>query len=870
MDVAVTFLMTDIEGSTRRWELEPARMRDALAHHDEIIRSRVAQHDGQLLKERGEGDSHFVVFDAPSAATQCAISIQAALSNLQPLRVRMALHTGEADYRDGDYYGPAVNRCARIRSAGHGGQILVSQATHRLIRADLPPEAELLDLGRHRLKDLLTPERIYQLNGPGLRTDFPPLKTLDVIRHNLPVQLSSFVGRQKEMAEIRKLLDAKRLVTLAGPGGNGKTRLALQVGAEYVDRFPDGVWFIDLVPLRDSEYVAGHLLAQLKLSSAEEPEEVLTRHFEDQRALLILDNCEQILEGASAIARDLLEACPEVCILATSREPLGIWGEHVYRTPSMAHDLGSETPTVAVLQELDASALLSERVRDRGLPELLTAHQATTIAKLCQRLDGIPLALEQAAANLDVLSPDQLLAKLEQHFAMRAIEDAGVEERHRTLEATIDWSYELLSLKERLLLQRLSYFVGGWSLEAAKAICAGEEIIEKEVDGLLATLIRKSLVAIEQTSWEDRRFRLLEIIRTYASDRATVEPDLERRHFQYFSGLAQESLERLTGPDQARWLQLLEAEHGNLRLALTWAQTYHCSAEMAVAMRRFWLRSGFVREGLGALRHAVENESGLEKETEGHAFNAMGACAYKLGRLPEAIRYYEHSASIWNDLGRGDLQAAILHNMALVAIQTGDPVTAEGYLARSLLLHEQHGAIPGHANTLMSLGTLVLAQDRPKEASATLDEAAREFRRVGDRASLALALSTRADALWQAGDSEKGIRSMLEALGIWRDAHDPSALCGALLAVAEQCVERDILLAMLLFQAAERMRIEIGVLFDDYAVARIDRLSKAFQTVDPSESARISADAAHASIDKLIRVSETFLRSLTSSDTMHS
>jgi predicted ATPase len=763
------------------------------------------------------------------------------------IRVRIALHTGESELRGDDYYGPAVNRCARIRAAGHGGQVLVSQVTRKLIQDQVAADIRIEDLGRHRLKDLLDAERIFQVSAPGLLHDFPPLKTLDLVRHNLPVQLSSFVGREIEIAEVRQALFSKRLVTLAGTGGSGKTRLALQVGAEAVDQYPDGVWFIDLVAVTDGKQIGQEIASQLKLPP--ESNEALERQFEDWNALLILDNCEQIVVEAAKLVNRLLKACPGLTFLATSREQLGIAGELVYRTPPLAFDLGSDLVSLETVAQLDATKLLLERARDRGQGDLLREDSAPWIAKLCKRLDGIPLAIEQAAANLDVLTPKQLLAKLDHHFSMRGLEDEGVPDRHRTLEATIDWSYQMLSEKERLFFERLSIFVGGWSLDGARAVCQGDGILEREVDDLLGSLIRKSMVASSQTAWEDRRFRLLEVVREYALEKTGDDPSLEERHHSYFNGLAQESLVQLTGPNQALWAHLLEAEHENLRKAIRWAQEHNCSAEMAVALRRFWMRMGFLREGLQMLRYAIENEP-VDPISEANAFNALGAFSYRLEHLDEAILYYELSLEKWQRLDRQDQVAAVLHNLALVAIQARNEGLAIDYLDRSIEIHRSSKLPRGLANAQMSSGTLTLQLGNLTAAESYLRSAKEGFAKSGDEASMAIASSTLADVLWQTGRSREAVDLMSSALRVWLNIPDPCAACVGLICLAEHVESKK---GCFLVLAAKRLLAEVGATLEDHSLRRLEKFEvECDSKIDRKDLQRITVDAEQADLAKTI------------------
>ncbi|MEA2552753.1 MAG: hypothetical protein QOJ65_929, partial [Fimbriimonadaceae bacterium] len=454
---AVTFLMSDVEGSTRMWERLPTPMRAAMARLDQIVESTVSGCNGQLLKQRGEGDSHFAVFGKASEAAETSVEIQKALAaedwgELGHLRIRIAISTGEADHRDGDYYGPGVNRCARMRGAAHGGQILISHAVQQAIKDSLPFGCSVMNLGEHRFRDLLEPERVYQLLADGLPRDFPALKSIDASRNNLPVQLTSFIGREKEVSQLHTLLKKSRLVTLTGAGGCGKTRLGLQVAADFVNELDDGVWFVELVGLTDGRLISQTIAEAMHLSlTGDNPLESLLAELKDLSCMLVLDNCEHLVRDAAAVAARVLKECRRVKLFATSRERLAVTGEQVFLVPPLDCDLRGQDATLEHVAGLDSVKLLRERAASRTSDQILTEDSAAAVAQLCKRLDGIPLAIEQAASNLPYLSPAQILDRLEQHLSILATDEDDIDPRHRTLQATIDWSYEMLSAAEKLL-----------------------------------------------------------------------------------------------------------------------------------------------------------------------------------------------------------------------------------------------------------------------------------------------------------------------------------------------------------------------------------------------------------------------------------
>jgi predicted ATPase/DNA-binding SARP family transcriptional activator len=516
----VTFLLTDVEGSTRLWERHPSAAQEAIARHDELIASAVAAHGGVLLKTKGEGDSTFSVFASASDAVACAVDAQRAMQagpwpEQAAIRVRAALHSGEAQIRGADYFGPAVSRCARLRSIASGGQTILSEATAELVRDALPDGASLRDLGAHRLRDLTRPERVTQLCHRDLPDEFPPLRSVDAFPNNLPVQLSTFVGRRHEMAEIKVLLGGHRLVMLTGAGGAGKTRLAIEVGAEVLDAYADGVWFAALAALTDQALVAQTVAAALHLreEAGRDVIDLLAEHLREREALLILDNCEHIVAACASLAEKLLQTCPRLKILATSREALQIAGEAMWRTPSLA--VPAETaPPAPVLCQYESVQLFRDRARACAPAFDVDPGNAPAVAEICRRLDGIPLAIELAAARVKTLTAVQIAERLDDRFRLVAGGSRTALPRQQTLRALIDWSYELLTDTERVVFRRLSAFAGGFPLEGAERVCAGEGVDVLDVVDLLERLADKSLVTADEG-----RFVLLETIREYGLER---------------------------------------------------------------------------------------------------------------------------------------------------------------------------------------------------------------------------------------------------------------------------------------------------------------------------------------------------------------
>ena len=560
----ITFAFTDIEASSTRWERDRAAMQAAVRRHDALVRAAIVQNTGSVFKTIG--DAFCAAFSRPGDAVAAMLEVQRSLlgedfSALGGLFVRAAIHTGTADERDGDYFGPAVNRVARLLAIGHGGQVLVSGATAAVLQGDLPELASLRDLGEHRLKDLERAERVYQLEAPDLPAAFPPLRSLNSLATNLPVQLTSFLGREREIAEIAELVRERRLVTLVGSGGVGKTRAALQVAANLLDAFIDGVWLIELEALSSGDFIAStvaHVLG-IGLAGSADPTESLIQGLRQKSALLVFDNCEHLAAPAARAIGAILSACPDVKVLASSRQPLAIDGEETYVLPPL------EIPA--------AAALFAQRARAADKRFALTGENAATVAEICRRLDGVPLAIELAAPKITLLSLSQLLEMLHERF--RLLAQPGVDRlpRQQTLRALIDWSYDLLDDDERAAFARLSVFSGGWTLKAAAAVCTGGGIDEWRVFELLEALVSKSLVVTDSGD-DERRFHMLNSIHEYSRQKLTASGETEAvaaRHVSYYRDLVRDLAPLLESLEDVQWQRALSPEIDNLRAAVDWA-----------------------------------------------------------------------------------------------------------------------------------------------------------------------------------------------------------------------------------------------------------------------------------------------------------
>ncbi|HVA93132.1 MAG TPA: helix-turn-helix domain-containing protein [Chloroflexota bacterium] len=621
---ALTFLSTEIVDSTTLWEQHPAAMDAAIARHDALINAALTRYGGRQVQERGDGDSILAVFSSPTAALAAVCALQQALL-AEPwppetaLRVRMGLHTGEAHPRDGSYHGAVVNRAARIRSLAHGGQILFSEATYDLVRDGLPEGVSLRALGAHGLKGLRRPEVVYQVLHPHLPAEFPPLSSPQAPKTNLPVQVTSFVGRERELAAVLDLLDHSRLVTLTGAGGSGKTRLALQVATELLGEFPDGVFLVALAPITDPGLVAATIAQALGIQEAEGRSfaDNLKSYLRERRMLLLLDNFEQVIAAAPLVA-EVLGHCPHPRILVTSRAALHLRGEQEYSVPPLALPDPRVPPLIEPISRCAAVALFIQRTVNVRADFQVTDDNAPVVAEICRRLDGLPLAIELAAARGKLLSPEALLARLEHRLTLLTGGARDLPARQRTLRDAIAWSYDLLDAREQRLFRRLSVFAGGCGLAMAEAVCNVDGDLGVDVLNGVTALMDNSLLwnqapagASSYSSESEPRLTMLETIREYGLECLEASGEAERtrqRHARVFLRLAEEAEAKLQEVEAKTWLSRLDAEYDNLRAALTWSLgggEIDIGLRLAAALGEFWRRMGYLSEGRGWIERAL-------------------------------------------------------------------------------------------------------------------------------------------------------------------------------------------------------------------------------------------------------------------------
>lgn len=757
----VTFLLTDIEGSTRLWERDPGAMSQAVALHETLARKYIEQCEGVLVKSRGEGDSLFAVFDRATDAVLAAAMMQSAFHATtwpidEPIRVRMAIHTGEPELRDGDYFGTVVNRCARLRSVGHGAQVLLSHITTGLVRDFLPASMELRDLGEFRLRDLIRPERIYQLVMDGLPSHFPPLKTIDTRPNNLPLQRDGLIGREREMNAIHDLIRRSdvRLVTLTGPGGIGKTRLSMQVAADNLDFFEDGIFFVALAPVTDPAFVLPTIAATLDIR--ETPSlpllESLKDKLREKQTLLILDNFEQVIAAASHIP-GLLEAAPGLKVLVTSRIVLRIRGEVEYQVPALAlpdpKRLPSGPALLSTLNQYDAVRLFIERAQSARHDFAITTDNAPAVAEICYRLDGLPLAIELAASRIRSLSPQAMLTRLNNRLKLLTAGPRDLPTRHQTLRAAIEWSYDLLDAPTQTLFRRLAVFVDGCTLAAAEAVLGygtleGDNSIDV-LDGIEA-LVSQSLLRQDEQNDSEPRFVMLQTIREYAAERLEASGEAVAafyHHAQFFLDFVKEAEPQMFGDQTGEWLNQLEADHDNIRAALRWYLDRGDGEQglgLAGALWRFWEVRGYLTEGRTWLEQMLRIGQTASPGLRARALNAAGTMARNQGDYVAAREFYQASLDLSRELGDTKGITGALSFLGLVARARGDYTTAQASFEEALAIRRRTHDRRGIAGAMYNLG--VLACDRGEWATAErlLQQSLGIRRELGDKLGVAYAL----------------------------------------------------------------------------------------------------------------------------------
>jgi predicted ATPase/class 3 adenylate cyclase len=780
----VTFLFTDIEGSTKLWERDAPAMQEALARHDELLRTAIEARGGYVFKT--VGDAFCAAFSTPTDALEAALASQSALlaeewGEIGVLQVCMALHTGAFEERGGDYFGPPVNRVSRLLSAGHGGQVLLSLATQELVRDGLPDGADLNDLGERRLKDLFRPEHVFQLRAHELPQVFPPLRTLDNRRNNLPAQPTPLIGREREVKEVCERLrrEEVRLLTLTGPGGTGKTRIGLQAAADLLEDFEDGVFFVELAAIADPALYFSEVGGALGVrESGETPlSDLLKEYLSRRELLLLLDNFEQLLEAAPLV-REILSAAARVKVLATSRIPLGLYGEHEYAVGPLSVPDPRRLPPVEALSQYEAVRLFIERAGAAKAGFAVTNENAPAIAAICARLDGLPLAIELAAARTKLLPPKALLTRLGNRLKLLTGGAKDLPARQRTLRGAIEWSHDLLDEGEKTLFRRLAVFSGGRTLEAVDAICDAEGDLPVDALEGVSSLVDNSLLRREEGPEDEPRFVMLETIHEYAREKLQESGEAEvikGTHAEYFLPLAEEAELELEGSDQLEWLDRLEAEHDNLRAALSWclaAGEAEFGVRLAGALWWFWFARGHMSEGRRWLDNALAGNSDMAASVRAKGLIGAGRLAAEQGDQREAEVVLEESVRLLRDSADERGLARALHNLGYALLVQGNSERADALQKESLSLFRKAHDGWGVAETLNNLGIVAEHEDDAERAKLLYEESLLLRRELGDKRGIGALLNNLGGLTLVQGNFERAASLLEEGVMLGRELGD--------------------------------------------------------------------------------------------------
>jgi predicted ATPase/class 3 adenylate cyclase len=857
----VTLLFTDIEGSTRLLRSVGAAYAALLAAHHGLLREAIAAGGGKELGSAGDG--LYASFPSARAAVLAAIDGQQRLAAQAwpegvTVKVRMGLHTGEPAQAETGLVGLDVHRAARISAAGHGGQILLSRTARDLLGDELPPGVGLRDLGEYRLKDLPEPEHLYQVQAPGLATEFPAIRSADARPNNLPRRLTTFIGRDDEVLEAKRILAAAPLLTLTGPGGVGKTRLAYQVASELLDQFEGGVWLVELGSLADGTLVERQVAGVLGITDQPGQPLLMTivDHIRSRPMLVVLDDCEHILAASAELADTALRACPALRIIATSREPLGVEGEALLSVPSLDAPDPDWLMDARSLAGFAAVRLFVERARAAQPTFDVTEANASAIARICRRLDGIPLAIELAAARVRALSPDQIATRLDDRFRLLTGGVRTAVPRHQTLRATMDWSFELLTERERAVLRRSSVFAGGATLEAAEVVCAGEPVEQADVLDMLTRLVDRSLVIADATG-DESRFRLLETVREYSRERLVAAGDAEatmRAHRDWYLALVEAAGPAFFhGPPQVPWIERFDREHDNLRAALAWSDDQpgerDAGLRMAAGLWRFWEIRGHQTEGLAWLERMLADPDADVTPLRANALTGAGILAFMKGDGEAAWRSHERSLAMHRQLGDRASVAYAANNLANVAIELDRVEQARSLYEEALAIAQELGDERGAGFSLLHLGD-AFARAGDREASdARSEEAVATFRRLGDPWSEAFALGSTASARSRLGDETGALALHEQALGIYESIGDGRGVARVLQSLGDLAARTGDRVT-----ATEHLRrsLEVRLQIDDLPgmAAGLEHLAWALAPDRPTDAARLLG-AAEAIRDRL-------------------
>ncbi len=784
----VTFLFTDVEGSTKLSQDFPDKLPSALIRHHAILQTAVESNKGFIFKDAG--DAYHCAFANPEDAVNAAVEIQTAHASEKwdetVIKTRIGIHAGNAEWNGKDYMGYiTLARTSRVMSAAYGGQILVSDDAYKFCKDNCEKVREkdisFRDLGERRLKDVIEPIRLYQVLSKGLREEFPPLKTLDARPNNLPIQLTSFIGREKEIKDVKDNLKQNRLLTLTGTGGAGKSRLALQTAADVIDEYENGVWFAELAAVSDPEFLTAAINNSLgiKEEPKKTPEETLVDHLKDKEILIILDNCEHLINACADLTERLLSSCPKLKIIATSREALNCSGEQIFKIPALTHPDPNSGDTPEQLTQYESVRLFIERALFVNPKFRVTNENAPALAEVCSRLDGIPLAIELAAARIKVLPIEKIYERLDDRFNLLTGGKRTALPRQQTLRALIDWSYDLLSEEERTLWSRLSVFSGGWTLEAAEEICSDEPIDKNSIIYLLSDLTEKSVIIFDQ---EKTRYRILETIKQYGFEKLSDKNLMFLHHLKYFIELSEKAEPELLKENMKFWLDIIDADHNNFISAIEWSvnnDNTEKGAIIAAALGGFWNIRGHYSAGIRLIKNILQSSEALDKSLKSKVLSWIGVLKWRQGDYEQAEKYHKENLASGKEIGDKRGIATSLNSLAVVSFYRGDHEQAEKYLKESLTIEKEIGDKRGIAVSINSLGNVSFDRGDFEQAEKYFKESRAILEEFGDKRGMAASINNLGNVSFNRGDYEQAEKYYRECLAIRKEIGDQRGIAAS-------------------------------------------------------------------------------------------
>ena len=788
----VTFLFTDIEGSTRLAQEFPESLPAALEKHHSILQEAIESNNGFVFKI--VGDAFCCAFKKADDAVRAAVDAQINLANENwddvKIRIRIGIHSGNAEWNGKTYMSYIVlARTARVMSAAYGEQIIISNDAYELCFPKLGfwdekggSNVSFRDLGVRRLKDVIEPIRLFQVVSKELREEFPPLKTLDARPNNLPVQLSGFIGRADEIKHAKELLKKNRLLTLTGTGGLGKTRFSLQVAADLIDDFANGVWFAELAAVSDPVFLPITIINDLGLKEEQKktPEETLADYLKDKEILIVLDNCEHIIESCAKLTENLLLKCPKLKVIATSREALNCIGEQTYRIPPLTLPDPNHENTPEQLIQYESVRLFIERALAVNPKFRVTNENAPALAEVCLRLDGIPLAVELAATRTKILSVEKIYERLDDRFNLLTGGKRTALPRQQTLRALIDWSYDLLSENEKILWSRLSVFSGGWTLEAAEKVCSDETISKNDILELLSQLSEKSVIIYDEIK---DRYRILESLKQYGIEKLSDGKEIFLQHLNYFLELSEKAKPELIGENTKFWMHKIEADHNNFISAIEWSVRNENSEKgiiTAAALGRFWNITGQYSTGIRIIEIILESAGALCKSSKVNVLNWIGSFKSSQGDYEQAKKYYEEILIIRKETGDKSGIAGSIHNLGNVALSQGDYEKAKKYYEESLAIYKEIGDKIGIATPILSLGNVALNQGDYEQAKKYYEESLVIKKEIGNKDGIARSINNLGNLAYYQGDYEQADKYYKESLHICKEIGSKNGIAASI------------------------------------------------------------------------------------------